>query len=124
MDFHSPAEKATKKTTEISTLFVELKKTLTAHLDAVRKQRENHPASKPYHITEQMIKNLDESFEAIREEAERFDYTIFSTSAVKVGELLKKLRTPVQYRRADIFNELSEVLETIEQTLKEKLRTT
>ena len=120
MNFQTSVEKTVKKPGDIIAHFQELKHTLKQHHEAVRKQRENHPSSKPYHITELMIRELDESFRMIRAEAERFDFTIFSASALKIDELLKKLRTPVQYRRTDIFNDLFEVLENIEQTLKEK----
>ena len=90
------------------------------HLTAVRDQREKHPHSKPYTITEKMVNLFNDDFQAIREQGDRIDYDTFSEAALQIDELLKKLRTPVQYRRTDILNDLSAILDNIEQKIKDK----
>jgi flagellar biosynthesis/type III secretory pathway chaperone len=97
-----------------------LKNELAKHLYAVREQRERHPHSEPYTITDRNLNQLSDHFQTIREHGERLDYNTFTNAMGKVDELIQKLRTPVQFRRADILNDLHEILDGLEQTVKVK----
>ena len=101
----------------------DLKRELTIHLSAVREQRENHPDSAPYTITEKNLNLLHDRFQAIVEEGERIEYDTFTGAMQKIDELIKKLRLPVQFRRTDILNDLFEILEGLERTIREKQKT-
>ncbi len=98
----------------------DLKHELSVHLSAVREQREKHPHSAPYIISEKNLNLLYDHFQILREDGERIDYNIFTDAMEKIEELLKKLHTPVQFRRTDILNDISEILSGLESTLKEK----
>lgn len=97
-----------------------LKNELNKHLYAVREQRERHPHCEPYTISDRNLNQLNDHFQAIREHGERLDYNTFTNAMGKIDELIQKLRTPVQFRRADILNDLHEILDGLEQTVKVK----
>jgi hypothetical protein len=97
-----------------------LKNELNKHLSAVQNQRERHPHAEPYIITERNLNQLYEHFQVIRGYGERIDYNIFTNAMAKVDDLIEKLHTPVQFRRADILGDLHEILDGLEQTIKTK----
>jgi len=117
---------ATKNTTQridtALTLIRELTGELERHLTAVREQRERHPNGEPHSITEKNLSQLSDQFQLIREHGERLDYNTFTNVTDNVEELIKKLRLPVQFRRADILTDLIEILEGLEAVVETKLK--
>jgi molecular chaperone GrpE (heat shock protein) len=95
---------------------------LNRHLSSVRAQRERHPQGEPYLITEKNLARISEQFQQIREYGERFDFNTFTNVMDNAEDLLKKLRMPVQFRRADIIIDLLELLDGLEQAIAAKAK--
>jgi|GEM_PF-5153259 len=98
----------------------DLKRELNLHLYAVREQRNKHPNGTPYTISEKSLNKLYDHFQLVRELGERIDFNRFSEAMVRIEELLKKLRTPVQFRRTDILNDLNDIVNELEMTVKKR----
>lgn len=98
----------------------DLKRELNLHLYAVREQRNKHPNCTPYVISEKSLNKLYDHFQLVRELGERIDFNRFSEAMVRIEELLKKLRTPVQFRRTDILNDLNDIVNELEMTVKKR----
>jgi hypothetical protein len=122
MDHHSTTKEPVHREDGTLAKINNLKRLLSRHLFAVREQREKHPDSPSYAITEKDVNLLYDQFQAIREEGERIDYNTFTIAMEKIDELLKKLRIPVQFRRTDILNDLNEILQGLEQTIRDKTK--
>ncbi|MBN1578020.1 MAG: hypothetical protein JW913_15780 [Chitinispirillaceae bacterium] len=120
MDHLSTTKETVHRAKDPLSLIDDLKRELDLHLFAVREQREKHPDSPPYIITEKNLNLLYDHFQAIREGGERIDYNTFSSAMDKIEELIKKLRMPVQFRRTDILNDLRDILEGLERTIRER----
>jgi hypothetical protein len=95
-----------------------LKEEIYQHLCAVREQREKHPNSNPYTINNDTIDELFRKCDSIRDYGEQIDINAFTTSLGQVETLLKKLRTPIQFRRTDILGDLYAVLNNLGKTIK------
>ena len=107
-----------------STLFeiLNLKREISTHLAAVKKQRKQHPDADPYHITEKTIKTLAEDFLSIKEQGDKIAFDFFADASEKVASLLKKLQAPIQFRREDIFSDLETILDDLEQEVRKKAK--
>lgn len=111
--------RATNRLTEDTlTQINSLKDAVKVHLRAVRDQRQQHPHGRPYSISEDALDNLYDKADKIRESGELINFNIFSCDVDQIEKLLKKLRTPIQYRRTDILSDLLAVLEHLEQSLQ------
>jgi cell fate (sporulation/competence/biofilm development) regulator YlbF (YheA/YmcA/DUF963 family) len=99
-----------------------LKTELSKHLKAAREQREQYPRCEPYAITEKSISQIYDHFQTVRDRGERIDYNTVTTAMTRIDDLLEKLHAPVQFRRTDILGDLSDILDTLETTIKVKAR--
>ena len=122
MDHHSTTKESIHREDGTLAKINNLKRILSQHLFAVREQREKHPDSPSYSISEKDVNMLSDQFQAICEEGERVDFNTFTNAKEKIDELLKKLRIPVQFRRTDIIGDLSEILLGLEQTIRDKTK--
>ena len=107
-----------------STLFqiLNLKRDISMHLAAVKKQRLEHPNTEPYTISEKTIRLLSNDFHSIRELGEKISSEYFNDASDKITTLLKKLYAPVQFRREDIFGDLQTILDDLEHVVRKKAK--
>ncbi|MBN1309243.1 MAG: hypothetical protein JXA18_15065 [Chitinispirillaceae bacterium] len=120
MDHSTAIKETTHRVKTTLSQIDSIKREIDLHLVAVREQREKHPDSPPYTITEKNLNLLYDRIQTVIEAGEQIDYNTFSSAMEKIEELIKKLRIPVQFRRTDILNDLHEILEGFDRTLRER----
>ncbi len=117
MDHNSRVKESVDRQNEAIVKINNLKRVINRHLVGVREQREKYPDGQPYIISDKELNQLYDMFDALCEEGERIDFNVFNKAMEKIDELLKKLRMPVQFRRADILNDINEILLNLEQSV-------
>lgn len=107
-------KESTRVQQDITLLIGDVKRDISRHLEAVKKQRSDYPAAPVYAISEEQINHLFEKCALLRENGEQLDFITYSKALDQAETLLKKLRAPIQFRRTDILGDLSDLLTTLE----------
>jgi len=116
---NTPAEEMDEFTEDTATRLMELHTEVTAHLEKVNFQRDNHPESHPYQITNDQINRLYRNLHTIKGNGGSYGFDMLSYYAHCAEDELEKLRLPINERRGMILGHLNEHLLKMDTALDE-----
>ncbi|MGM0442575.1 MAG: ATP-binding protein [Fibrobacterota bacterium] len=111
---HTPEEEILDFMKDSKTRIEALREKVKAHLDGVRKEREEYPdQDAQYRIPPEDVQSLYRDLHTLKGNGGSYGFDLFSRYAHEAEDRLEELKTPVSVRRSDTLSSLMTLIESI-----------